>query len=113
MIIMNAGQYTDTLGKRVTYYVLGVIETLLAFRLVLKLLGANPNSGFVSFIYSVTHVFLIPFEAIFSPAVTEGLETTGVLEPATIVAMVVYAVIAMGVIRLISVIRGKRHAPLA
>ena len=106
---MNGSNHDDTLAKRITYYVLGVIETLLAFRLVFKLLGANPDSSFVSLIYSVTQVFLIPFEAIFSPAATEGLETTGVLEPATIVAMVVYAVIAMGVIRLIDVIRGERR----
>ena len=102
---MDYNRYEDTLGKRITYYVLGILETLLAFRFVFRLLGANPESGFVSFIYSVTRVFLIPFEAIFSPATTEGLETTGVLEPATIVAMVVYALIAMGVVRLIDVVK--------
>ena len=106
---MNGSKYDDILAKRITYYVLGVIETLLAFRLVFRLLGASPDSSFVSFIYSVTRVFLIPFEAIFSPAVTEGLETPGVLEPETIVAMVVYAVIAIGVIRLIDLIRGRQR----
>ena len=109
MTIMNDSKYDDTLAKRITYYVLGVIETLLAFRLVFKLLGANPDSSFVSFIYSVTRVFVVPFESIFSATATDGLEATGVLEPATIVAMVVYAVIAMGIIRLIDVIRGERR----
>ena len=108
MSVLGDRKHEEYLGKRVTYYILGVLETLLAFRLVFRLLGANPDSGFVSFIYSVTRVFLIPFEAIFAPATTEGLETAGILEPATVVAMVVYAVIAMGIIRLIDVVRGER-----
>jgi hypothetical protein len=92
-------------ASRVVYYILGVLEALLAFRLVFKLLGANPNSGFVSFIYSISRVFLAPFTTIFRSAVTEGIETKAVLEPGTIIAMVVYALIAWGIVKLFIVIR--------
>lgn len=92
-------------AKQIAYYVLGVIEVLFAFRLVFKLLGANPQSPFVSLIYSVSQVFLAPFSGIFPSAVTKGLETQSVLEPATIIAMIVYAVLAWGVIKLIEINR--------
>lgn len=95
--------------KRLIYYILGLLETLLAFRLVLKLLGANPASGFVKFIYGVTGVFIAPFTAIFSPVVSQGLETRSFLEPATITAMLIYALIVWGIIKLIDISRDRHH----
>ena len=96
-------------AERVIYYVLGLLEVLLAFRFVFKLLGANPASGFVSFIYSITQIFLAPFTAIFRASVTQGIETKAVLEPSTLIAMVVYALIAWGIVKLIITIRGSKE----
>jgi len=90
-------------ARRIVYYILGVFEVLFAFRLVFKLLGANPHSAFVSFMYSVTQVFLYPFAGIFRPAVTEGIETRSVLEPSTIIGMIVYALVAWGIVKLIKI----------
>jgi len=89
--------------KKMTYYILGVIEALLAFRLVFKLLGANPGSTFISLIYTISGAFLTLFSGIFRSAVNNGIETKSVLEPTTIIAMVVYALIAYGVVRLIEI----------
>jgi hypothetical protein len=89
--------------RKIVYYILGVLEALFAFRLIFKLLGANPGSGFVSLIYTISGVFMAPFSGIFRAAVTNGIETKSVLEPATIIAMIVYALIAYGVIRLIKI----------
>jgi hypothetical protein len=94
-------------ATQIVYYVLGVLEVLFTFRLVFKLLGANPQSPFVSLIYSITQVFLAPFSGIFPSATTKGLETQSVLEPPTIIAMIVYAVIAWGIIKLIEI---NRHS---
>ncbi len=91
--------------KRIVYFILGVIEVLLAIRLVFKFLGANPSSNFVSYIYTATQGLLAPFHAIFRSAVTQGIETTAVLEPSTIIAMVVYALIAWGFVKLIVIMR--------
>jgi len=96
-------------ARRVVYYILGILEILLAFRLVFKILGANPNSGFVSFIYSITQVFLVPFTAIFRSAATQGIETKAVLEPSTIIAMIVYALVAWGIIKLIIIITKSQN----
>ena len=92
-------------AKNIVYYILGVLEVLFAFRLVFKLLGANPQSPFVSFIYSVSQAFLIPFTGIFRSAVTKGIEAQSILEPTTIIAMIVYAIIAWGIVKLIEISR--------
>lgn len=99
-------------ARRVVYYILGTLEVLFAFRLIFKLLGANPGSGFVSFIYSISKVFLIPFTAIFRSASTEGIETKAILEPSTIIAMIVYALIAWGIVKLIIIIRERNKKPI-
>ncbi len=62
-------------ARRIVYYIAGVLEVLLACRFVLKLLGANTKSMYVSIVYSVTQIFLYPFSGIFRSAVTEGIET--------------------------------------
>jgi len=99
-------------AKRIIYYILGILEVLLTFRLIFKLLGANPNSGFVSLIYSLSQVFLVPFTAIFRSAATQGIETKAVVEPSTIIAMVVYALIAWGIVKLIIIMRGHNEEHL-
>ena len=91
------------------YFFFGVLEILLAFRLVLKLMGASMGSGFVSLIYGLSGVFILPFEGIFRMWFTQGIETTSILEPATLVAIVVYAVLAWGVVKLVRIFSGERQ----
>lgn len=84
-------------GTQVVWYLLGLIEILLAFRFVLKLLGANAGAGFTSFIYGVTYVFAAPFLTVFRTShIVEG----SIFEWTTLLAMFVYWVIALGIIRL-------------
>ena len=87
-----------------TYFISGVLETMLLFRFLFKLTGANPNSGFVDFIYSFTGFFITPFRGIFPAATTEGAVTTGVFEPQTIVAIIVYSVLTWGIMQLIAIL---------
>ena len=89
--------------RKIVYYILGVFEAFLVFRLIFKLLGANPESTFVSLIYSVSGVLLAPFSSIFRTVVNQGIETKSVLEPANLIAMIVYALVAYGVVKLIKI----------
>jgi uncharacterized protein YggT (Ycf19 family) len=87
-------------GRRaveVTYLVFGIIEGLLAIRLVLKLLGANPLAGFTNFIYGVTDLFMAPFRNLL-PAVVSG---SSVLETSGVIAIIVYALIGWVLARLV------------
>jgi len=83
-------------GTQIVWYIVGILEALLAFRFFLKLLGANPSAGFTDFIYSVTHVFAAPFLNVFRITAVEG----SVFEWTSLLAMLVYYLIALGIIRL-------------
>jgi hypothetical protein len=76
--------------------VLGLIEMLLAFRFVLKFLGANAGAGFTSFIYNASYIIAAPFLSVFGVTQVEG----SVLEWATLLAMFVYWAVAVGIIKL-------------
>lgn len=91
------------------YFFLGTLETLLAFRLVLKLMGASLASDFVRIIYAVTRIFILPFEGIFRRGFTQGLETTSVIEPSTVVAMIVYAILVWGIVKLVRISSGEKQ----
>ena len=91
------------------YFFFGALEVLLAFRLIFKLAGASTTSAFIGFIYGITGLFILPFEGIFRRALTQGLETTSVLEPATLVALVVYAFAAWGIVKLVRIFSGEKQ----
>ncbi len=83
-------------GTQIVWYILGVIELLLVFRFSLKLLGANPEAGFTDFTYTITNIFAAPFLSVFRVSAVEG----SVFEWTTLLAMLVYWVIALGVTKL-------------
>ncbi len=83
-------------GTQVVWYILGIIETLLLFRFVLKLLGANPEAGFSSFIYTISYFLASPFLNVFSVVRVSG----SVFEWTTLLAMLVYYIVALGIIRI-------------
>lgn len=70
--------------------VFGIILTLLALRFVFRFLGANPLNPFANFVYEFTQPLVAPFYGLFS--IQAPLETAR-LELATIIALIVYAVI--------------------
>lgn len=100
------GDSKSTVANAV-WYILGIIEIILAFRFVLKLFGANPNSGFVNFIYSVSGVLTAPFDNIFNVASVESNEIHSVFEPSILVAAIVYGLLAWGIVKLLNLNQDK------
>lgn len=84
-------------GTQIVWYILGLIEVLLAFRFVLKLLGANSAAGFTNFIYKVTYLFAAPFLSVFRITQISG----SIFEWTTLLAMFVYWLVAVGIIKLL------------
>lgn len=84
----------------------GLLEALLAIRFVLRLLGANQQADFARFMYGITTPFLTPFFGLF------GTPQYGAaaLEMTTIVAMLVYALIAWFLTKLVWIIMGDRRS---
>lgn len=101
---------TSQTTEYLIYFFFGVLEFFLAFRLILKVMGASMASGFVSFIYGLSGIFILPFEGIFRRSISQGIETSSVLEPATLVAIVVYAFVAWGIVVLTRVLSREQQA---
>jgi hypothetical protein len=95
----------QTLAARLVWFIAGVLLTLLAFRFVLAALGANPGNAFVQFIYNTSHPFVAPFFGLFS---YDPLSTgASRFEIYTLIAMAVYALVAYGLARLLTI--DRRH----
>jgi len=92
-----------TVADRVSWLVwlvLGVVEAFLILRVLLKALGANPAAEFVQFVYNVSAPLVLPFQGIFPTPST----ARSVLELSALVAIVVYALIAWGIVRLLAIL---------
>jgi len=83
-------------GTQIVWYILGLLEVLLVFRFVLKLLGANPQAGFTALVYSLTWPFTAPFLAVFPRTVVLG----SIFEWTTLLAMFVYWMLAVAIVKL-------------
>ena len=69
--------------------IVGIAEAILTFRFLLRLLGANPATPFVHWLYDVSELVLAPFRGIFpSPFIQPGY----VFEFATLFAIMAYAI---------------------
>ena len=81
-------------------FIVGVVDILIAARFLGKLLGASAQSAFVNFIYQVSAVMVAPFTGIFGDTGSK----TNTFETASLVAIVVYAVIGWGIVVLIRIV---------
>ena len=86
---------------QIIWYIVGLIEILLLFRVTLKGLGANPYSGFTSLVYSLSDPLAQPFSGIFGVTVTQK----SVFEWSTFIAGIVYALLAYGLVHLLQLIK--------
>ncbi len=84
---------------QVIWYILGLIEVVLAFRIFLRMSGAYP-SGFTNLIYSLSAPFALPFRG-----VLKTTDEVGVVEWSTFIAMLVYLLLAYGLVQLLQFIK--------
>src|SRR4051812_37109579 len=84
----------------------GIVEGLLAIRFVLRLLGANEAAGFARFIYGATGPFVAPFNNLFANPGGSGT----VLELNTIVAIVVYMLLAWLIAKVVWLLAGENRS---
>ena len=91
---------------QLVYLVFGLIEGLIAIRFVLKALGANAGAGFAEFIYGITSPLVAPFYGLFGNPASQG----NVLEVHSIVALIVYALLAWLIVRLAWILVGESRS---
>jgi len=75
----------------ISYFVFGALELLLIVRFILYVVGANMTNGFADFINKLSQ----PFVALFASLLQNpSLGGTSVLELTTLIAMLVWAIVA-------------------
>lgn len=86
----------------------GTLDVLIALRIGLKLMGANPESPIAVLIYGFTSLFLIPFEGL------TGSPTSGnlVFEVSSLYAIGIYALIAVVIERLVWLVFYRPREPV-
>jgi hypothetical protein len=96
----ESGQEQRLFSFKATQWIwlgLGIVEVLIGLRVLLKLIAANPESPFAAFIYNISAVFLFPFAGLVGTPASGGM----VLELSSIIAMLVYALLAWGIERIV------------
>lgn len=92
--IATANQNSSTARiVNIVYFLFGALQLLLATRVILKLIAANPNNSFADFVYDLSAPFVGLFASLVQNPTING-EGTGVLEITTLLAMVAWAILA-------------------
>jgi YggT family protein len=90
----------------IIWTILSLLEISLGLRFVLKLIAANPKSGFAVFMYGITAPFLVPFTALVGTPASGGYT----FEATTLIAMAVYALLFWIIVRVIRVLADRPTA---
>lgn len=92
-----------TLARYIKYF-LGLFEVLLAGRVILKFLAANPKAPVVDALYRITDSVVMPFSGIFSNSRISG---GGIIDFVAISAMIGYPIIVYIALELINLVSRK------
>ncbi len=95
-------------ATQLVWLVFGILEVLILLRIMLKALGANAASPIATFIYGFTDLFLWPFQGLTGTPTAGGM----VLEISSLIAVVVYALIAYALAKIIWVIFYRPRGPV-
>jgi hypothetical protein len=84
-------------ATQLVWLLFGILVALIALRVGLKLIGANPDASIVAAIYGITGVFLIPFTGLISSPTVGRM----VLELSSLFAILIFALIAWVIVSLV------------
>jgi YggT family protein len=85
----------------IVYFIVSLIAIIIAIRIVLKLLAANPDSGFARFIYGITGPFVAPFQGILG---TPDAGNGAIFEFSSILAIAIYALVGWIIAKLLQLV---------
>jgi uncharacterized protein YggT (Ycf19 family) len=86
----------------------GVVEGLIALRVLLRLIGANPENPFAAVVYGLSRPLIVAFASL----TTEPRVGDLVLEVSSVVAMLVFALLAWVIVQAVAIVFDPlRHRP--
>lgn len=95
-------------ATQLIWLLFGILEAIIALRIGLRLIGANPDSPIVALIYGFTNLFLFPFAGLVGSPEAGGM----VLELSSMFAMLVYGLIAWALERTVSLVFYRPRGPV-
>ena len=98
----------DPRVERVVWFIVALIDSLIAIRFFMKLLAASYSADFVRFMYGITAPLVAPFRGIFQVSGSGNY----VLEPESLIAIAIYFLIGWAIVALIRIMRTPRRRPL-
>jgi len=100
--VAHKSQVSSTVvAQRVVWFIVGLINAIIALRFVFLLLGANQGAAFTDFVYGLSGPFVAPFLGIFG----EPVYGESVFEISSLLAMVIYTLLGWGITKLITLAR--------
>lgn len=94
-------------ARRVIVFLFGLIQVVIALRVLLLLVGARQGNALVSAILDISQVFVAPFEGILR---TDALKASGsILDVTAIVALVGWTVLELILIWAVNVFRREPY----
>jgi uncharacterized protein YggT (Ycf19 family) len=91
--------------ERAIVYIFGLIQLVLVLRILLLLVAAREGNAIVSFIYSVSEIFVAPFRGILG--IDEVAAGQAALDVSAIVALIGWTVIELLIIGLVRIARPR------
>jgi len=91
------------------WLLLGLLEAAIALRVLFKLIAVNAANPFAALLYGVTNLFVAPFASLIGAPAAGGM----VLEISSIIAMIVYFLIAWLLERIVYVLFYRPRGPVS
>jgi hypothetical protein len=96
-------------ATQIIWLLLGLLEASIGLRIVFKLIAVNAANPFAKLLYGVTNLFVAPFKSL----VGNPASGNNVLEITSIIAMLVYLLIAWGIERIVYVLLYRPRGPVS
>jgi YggT family protein len=96
-------------ATQIIWLLLGLLEAAIGLRVVFKLIGVNGANPFAALLYNVTNLFVAPFATLTGTPAAGGM----VLEISSIIAMIVYLMIAWALAKIVYVLFYRPRGPVS
>ena len=96
--------HRQNVASRIIWFIVGIINVILAIRFVFVLLGANAANGLADFVYTVSQPLVSPFFNLFN---YQYIDDGARFEVFTLVAIVVYTLIGWGIAKLVTITQDR------
>lgn len=95
-------------ATQLIWLLFGILIAVIALRIGLMLIGANPASPIVALIYGFTGLFLFPFTGLINSPTSGNM----VLELSSVFAMLIYGLIAWAIVKIVWLIFYRPRGPV-